>query len=268
MQTLEIVRNADGLAMTDNAGEVKKEFTNIKLFETKRMVHVCQIHGEVPCDALVFNGKPSPTVCPICEREEEKRLEAEEELRRKEREREAQIERYHEMNVEAEYWDKTMDDYKPIVESQKKAKAAVEKLIEQKHGKVILLGTNGSGKTHLGTMAVKALGGKVLTMYEISCMIRQSYSSLAKRTELEIVEELAAIPMLFIDEMGRSKGSKSEMDWLSYILDRRHTRRLPFMLGTNSHLSKDCPNGRTTARCASRTFWGTTFSPDLDRIRK
>ena len=36
MQTLEIVRNADGLAMTDNAGEVKKEFTNIKLFETKK----------------------------------------------------------------------------------------------------------------------------------------------------------------------------------------------------------------------------------------
>ena len=152
MKTLEIVRNADGLAMTDNAGEVKKEFTNIKIFETKRMVHECQIHGEVPCDVFVFNGKPSPTGCPICEREEEKRLEAEEELRRKEKEREAQIERYHEMNVEAEYWDKTMDDYKPIVESQRKAKAAVEKLIAQKHGKVILLGTNGSGKTHLGTM--------------------------------------------------------------------------------------------------------------------
>lgn len=256
MKTLEIVRNADGLAMTDNAGKVKKEFTNIKLFETKRMVHECQIHGEVPCDVFVFNGKPSPTGCPICEREEEKRLEAEKELRRKEKEREAQIERYHEMNVEAEYWDKTMDDYKPIVESQRKAKAAVEKLIAQKHGKVILLGTNGSGKTHLGTMAVKALGGKVLTMYEISCMIRQSYSSLAKRTELEIVEELAAIPMLFIDEIERSKGSKSEMDWLSYILDKRHTRRLPFMLGTNSHLSKDCPNGKNHCNMCFENFLG------------
>ena len=104
--------------------------------------------------------------------------------------------------------------------------------------------------------AAKALGGKVYTMYEISTMIRQAYSSLAKKTELEIVQELASVPMLFIDEMGRSKGSKAEQDWLSYILDKRHQRKLPFMLGTNSHLMRDCPHGKQHCEQCFENFLG------------
>lgn len=97
--------------------------------------------------------------------------------------------------------------------------------------------------TALASIAAKSLNGKIYTMYEISCMIRQCYSSLAKRPELEIVEELASIPFLAIDELGRSKGSDAELNWLSYILDKRHTRRLPFMLLTNGHFKKNCPKG-------------------------
>ena len=82
------------------------------------------------------------------------------------------------------------------IEYNSMAKAAMSRLIERKHGKVILLGTNGCGKTNLGSVAVMALGGLILTMYEVSTMIRQSYSPLAKRTELEIVGELASVPLL------------------------------------------------------------------------
>ena len=78
-------------------------------------------------------------------------------------------------------------------------------------------------------------------MYEITTMIRQSYSARAEKTELEITKELASLPMLVIDEMGRTKGSDAELNWLSYILDKRHTRRLPFMILSNTHLSRDCP---------------------------
>lgn len=256
MKVLETVRNDVGQAMTDGNGNVKKEFTQVHPISTLKMVHFCPKHGEVPCEVLVLNGEPTPTSCPICEREEERRREAEEEERRKENERKAQIERYREMNIEPEYYDKTLDDYKPVVKSQAEAKAAVERLIERKRGKVVLLGKNGCGKTHLGTMAVKALGGKVLTMYEITTMIRQSYSPLATRTELEIVGELASIPMLFIDEMGRTSGSKAELNWLSHILDKRHQRGLPFMLGTNSHLMRDCPNGRKHCEQCFENFLG------------
>ena len=122
--------------------------------------------------------------------------------------------------------------------------------------KAAIVGSNGCGKTHLGSCAVKMLGGKVFTMYEISCQIRQAYSPLAKRTELDIVGELASIPMLFIDEMGRSKGSSAELNWLSYILDKRHQRGLPFMLSTNSHLMRDCPNGKKHCERCFENFLG------------
>lgn len=244
MQALEIMKNEQGYAMCDNDGKVRQEFTPLKPFCVQKMVHKCPVHGEVPCEVVVFNGVPAQTFCPICEREEERKKEEAEKRRREEHEQIVLIESYKSMNIEREYWDKTLDDYKPVAPSQEKAKAAVMKLIEQKHGKVILLGANGCGKTHLGTCAVKALGGKVYTMYEISAMIRQAYSPLAKKSELEIVEELASIPMLFIDEMGRTKGSKAEQDWLSYVLDKRHQRFLPFMLGSNSHLMRDCPHGK------------------------
>lgn len=256
MQRLETVTDNSGRAIADRNGNQQKEFKKIEFFSMEKVLYKCPKHGEIPCDVAVLHGSTTQPYCPICEREEEKRREAETEQKAREQALEALQARYKEMNIEKEYWNKTLDDYIPTVPSQEKAKAAVARLIEQKHGKVILLGTNGCGKTHLGSVAVKALGGKVLTMYEISCTIRQSYSPLAKRTELEIVEELATIPMLFIDEMGRSKGSKSEMDWLSYILDRRHTRGLPFMLGTNSHLMKDCPHGKNHCEQCFENFLG------------
>lgn len=256
MQLLGIVKNEQGQAMCDKDGNKKQEFMQIKPLYTQKMVHNCPVHGEVPCEVAVLNGVPTPTFCPICEHEEERKQEGAEEQRRKESERKALIESYMEMNVEEEYWDKTVDDFEPLVQTQAKAKAAVKKLIEQRHGKVILLGNNGCGKTHLGSCAVKALGGKVYTMYEISTMIRQAYSPLAKKTELEIVQELASVPMLFIDEMGRSKGSKAELDWLSYILDKRHQRSLPFILGANSHLMRDCPNGKNHCERCFENFLG------------
>lgn len=282
MHKLETVRNENGYAMADRNGNVQKEFKKIEFFSMKKVLHVCPKHGEIPCDVAVLNGSPTQSFCPICEREEEKRREAEAEQKAKEQALEALQAQYREMNIEKEYWNKTLDDYIPTVPSQEKAKAAVARLIEQKHGKVILLGTNGCGKTHLGSVAVKALSGKVLTMYEISCTIRQAYSPLAKRTELEIVEELATIPMLFIDEMGRTKGSSAELNWLSYILDKRHQRGLPFMLGTNSHLMNDCPHGKNHCEQCFENFLGNDIlsrlgqdseivtmydAPDYRRIR-
>ena len=259
MQNLEIVRNGDGQALTDRDGRVREEFRQMNPlgnFFTRNITFRCERHGDVPCEVAVINGNPTDGYCPICQREEEERKAKEEEQKRRERKRQALIDRYREMNIEPEYWDKTLDGYAPVSDSQREAKAAVARLIERRRGKVVLLGSNGCGKTHLGACAVKALGGRVLTMYEITTMIRQSYSPLAARTELETVGELATVPMLFIDEMGRTKGSAAELNWLSYILDKRHQRGLPFMLASNSHRMRDCPNGKKHCEQCFENFMG------------
>ena len=201
----------------------------------------CKKHGLVKGYYIETEEDGRRYVCEKCEAEEKIREQEEELARQAESLKKERYATYRERNIEPEYWEKELKDFIPQTPEQEKALEAVKKMIADKTGKVILLGSNGVGKTFLGCMAVKALGGKILSMYEITTMIRQCYSSRAEMTELEFVEKLANLPLLVIDEMGRTKGSEAELNWLSYILDKRHTRNLPFMILTNTHLSRDCP---------------------------
>lgn len=222
----------------------------------------CARHGKVSCEAVVIGGDKK-LFCPICEKEAE-----EEEQRRIAQKKAEQEQKDFEAdkrtkNIEREYWGKGFDDFEVFSESQGKALEAVKQMVAGRRGKVVLLGSNGCGKSMLGSIAVDKLGGKILSMYEITTMIRQSYTVKAERTELEIVTELATIPMLVIDELGRTKGSAAEMNWLSYILDKRHSRGLPFMLLTNTHLKKNCKSGG-----CERCFENFVDSDILSRLRQ
>lgn len=221
---------------------------------------VCEKHGNYQWKHIVYaNGLENLPVCELCEKEKED----EEKLLELKREREKQIEKYRQGNIEQEYWDKDFSDYIPETETQGKALKAVERIVEAKEGKLILLGSNGVGKTMLASIVAKKLGGKILSMYEISTMIRQSYTARADKTELEIVQELASIPFLAIDELGRTKGSDAELNWLSYVLDKRHVRNLPFMILSNTHLKSKCADGG-----CSMCFENYMNSDILSRLRQ
>lgn len=217
-----------------------KGFSFLNNLKTEKRTFICSKHGSYEAECIIFqNGTSAQVECPICQKEEDELLEKKE----LEKQKFAQYEKYRKQNVEPEFFDKTFDDFVPKTDSQKKAMEAVKTMVSEKHGKIVLIGTNGVGKTMLASIATKELGGKIYSMYEISAMIRQSYTIKAERSELEIVNELASIPFLAIDELGRTKGSETEQNWLSYILDKRHTRKLPFMLMSNGHFKKFCKFG-------------------------
>lgn len=221
--------------------EAKTLGTILDIFKTYDCEFECKRHGKVKGSYFIRGDNEREYLCPMCEKEQAER----EEQEAREREEQYRRQRFESLmrdrNIEPEYWDKELSDFIPQTAGQEKALMAVADLIKTKTGKVILLGSNGVGKTLLGSIAVRELGGKILSMYEITTMIRQSYSARAEKTELEITKELASLPMLVIDEIGRTKGSDAELNWLSYILDKRHARKLPFMILTNTHLSRDCP---------------------------
>lgn len=211
--------------------------------QTETLLH-CNIHG--PYDGLtqeVF-GVTISTDCPICEAEAKARAYQEaEEAAKKHRETMARldIERKRRMNLEPRYFNANLDDFVTETPEQKNAKKKIQALLEGSLRKILMTGTHGTGKTMLGSAAVLATNGKIMSMYEISVTIRASYTSLATRTELEIVDELASVPLLVIDEIGRTKGGDAETNWLSYIIDKRHARDLPLILISNNHLRRDCP---------------------------
>lgn len=198
--------------------------------QTEKRKLTCPLHGDYEADIAIYDGVEIGGFCPRCY-----------ETKTEEQKRKEFIARCKSANIEPEFYNYTLDSFIPKSKSQADAKEAVAELIKNRHGKVILLGSNGVGKTMLASVAAKELSGKIFTMYEISAMIRQSYTVRAERSELEIVNELASIPFLAIDEMGRSKGGETEHNWLSFILDKRHTRRLPFMLLSNAHFANMCP---------------------------
>ena len=213
------------------------------------MIEVCEKHGEYESDSFTFGNTLIKTGCPKCIEEEEQKEQAE----KKEAEKKKLVQELAKMRIEPEFYNSSLTNYRAETESQKQALEAVKRLVENKKGKVILIGGNGTGKTHLATSAIKILGGVIYTMYEISVMIRSSYKANSVESELDIVDRLARHPLLVIDEIGRTKGSGAEKDWLSYIIDKRHVRGLPIIIISNNHRRRDCENNGCD-RCLENYF--------------
>ena len=196
--------------------------------------HNIQYESEVSVGGIKFYK-----MCPKCLEDYMQQQEAEnirtEEMRR--------INKFREMNIEPEFYEATLDNFNTDAPDRKKAVETVKKLLRGEIQQIIMVGENGTGKTHLAVGAVKNMNGAIYSMYEISTRIRATYTPSANEDELEVVDELARLPLLVIDELGRTNGSSSETNWLSYIIDKRHVRNLPTIIISNKHLLKDCPSG-------------------------
>ena len=206
----------------------------------------CPIHNKIYEAKIYEDGTEEG--CPVCSAEKgaefkRKRLEEQNEEWRKQKEgkdRAENVELCKKLNISPEFYFSTLEDYLPKTKAQEEAKKAVTEMIETGKGKIILLGSNGAGKTMLASICARELKGCIYTMYEIATMIRQSYTAKAEKSELEIVGDLVELPFLAIDEVGRIANSEAVQNWFSFILDKRHSRGLPTIVIGNLHFRKDC----------------------------
>lgn len=207
------------------------------------MIVKCEKHGiEYDNEYRYTFGDRSFTgsrACPKCTEEHD----ADEENREIADEGDRRLEKMRGQNIEPAYFATTLENFQADSPELQHAALAVRKMIAHEIQQIVMTGKNGTGKTHLAVAAVKELDGKIYSMYEITTRIRASYTALAHESELDIVDELARLPMLAIDEIGRTKGSDAETNWLSYIIDKRHARSLPTIIISNKHVKKDCPQG-------------------------
>lgn len=199
---------------------------------------ICEKHGEYEAKSISMLGKTFSIGCPKCEQEREEADRKEQEIAQEA----IRIVRLRSFNIEPMYLGATLDNLEILTDDHRRAVDYARSMISEKRGKLVLLGSNGTGKTHIAVGVVRELRGAIYSMYEITTRIRASYVSGAKETELEIVDNLSRLPMLAIDEIGRTKGSDAETNWLSYIIDKRHVRKLPLILISNKHTKKTCPS--------------------------
>ena len=104
--------------------------------------------------------------------------------------------------------------------------------------KLVLLGGNGVGKTHLASALVKKHNGLLITAYEMFATYRACFSG--KTSELDVIKKFSKLPLLAIDEYGRTKGSEAEENFMSAIIDNRHSNNLPTLILSNLIRKRDC----------------------------
>lgn len=144
------------------------------------------------------------------------------------------------IGVKEDHEKATLDNYKPQTESQKEALSCCKLLDSKDITKLVLLGSNGLGKTHLASALVKKHNGLLITAYEMFATYRNCFSAKAKESELDVIKRFSRLPLLAIDEFGRTKGSEAEENFLSAIIDNRHANHLPTIILSNLIRKRDC----------------------------
>jgi DNA replication protein DnaC len=210
---------------------MKKE--DIKIHYAKNTCAGCGKEFEQPALVTHF-GVILQRFCDDCIDKEDRKQKAIENQQKEKRKKEW----LKAIGVKADYETATLGTYEAKTESQKEALKACKLLKDGDIKKLVLLGSNGVGKTHLASALVKLMNGKLITAYEMYALYRSCFSG--QNSEIKLLHEFSTYPLLVIDEFGRTKGSEAEENFLSAILDARHSDGLPTMILSNLIRKRDC----------------------------
>jgi DNA replication protein DnaC len=206
------------------------DLINARLQKVAQTVTIdCWLHGHVEVRTY---GHDDPQ-CPQCDAIERARIAAEEAHQRA----------LDNTNLRGRFRDATLDNYKADTPDQQAVLSACREFadnFDRDNGcNLWLIGTPGTGKTHLGSaiaMAVRAkycLATKVMTCREIVRMVRATWQRDSEKTETQVIDGLGSLPLLVLDEVGVGFGTDSELISLYDVLDMRYQLRRPTVLISN-----------------------------------
>jgi len=104
---------------------------------------------------------------------------------------------------------------------------------------LLLIGTIGTGKTHLGVGILKELvlsRGVACLFYDYRDLLKQiqnSYNASVQATELDVLRPVFDIEVLFLDELGAVKPTEWVWDTVSLILNTRYNNNRTTIITTN-----------------------------------
>lgn len=149
------------------------------------------------------------------------------------------------VGVPARFTGRTLATFKAETPDQQKALAVAAEFVanwsetKRKGSWLVFSGQPGTGKSHLAIAILQALlpahNGRYMTCMELIQTIRSAWRKDSEASELEVVEELAQVPLLVLDEIGVQNGTESEMLHLFDVLDKRYRDLMPTILLTNQN---------------------------------
>ena len=219
------------------------------------MIKNCRCGKEYEAGEGMF---PVP-VCPDCAKEWDAEIEAKE---KKEIELVDENIMLENLGIRPRHYKCTFDNFEVTTETERVSLETCKRMAKSRKGIIVLVGNNGTGKTHLLSSTVREIGaGKIYKMLEIGMFIRK-YIGSTTIDELGQLDYLVRLPFLAIDEFDKCKRSESELNWLSYIIDERNERYRATILSGNCHPEKIHKDGTRCDKC-----FESIVTPDiLDRI--
>jgi len=208
-----------------------------------------------------FLQKPCCEGCkPIWDRQVEKR-QAELVIQEVEQDENFELEQ---LGIRPRHYDSTFENFNPRDEYEAQTLEICKKMAQERRDILVLMGNNGTGKTHLDSAMAKVGAGKIYKMLEVSMFIRKAFIKNPPYDEEEALQKLSRLKFLIIDEVDKIARSEAELKWLSYIIDERYSRGKGTVLSMNAHPKRIHTDGTTCPLC-----FETMMTRDiLDRLNE
>lgn len=186
----------------------------------------CEKHGSFICTVQQGNE----AFCPQCLADEEAKCKAEQEKQKKIIDTLSSIDGLSERYKQA--------GFKNFVKT-KENEWAFQKVLSfaKQPGKkwLIMLGNNGTGKTHLAHAVLKVTGGIFRDFADITDEFLDMQNGIGEG-RINLINKYAFAPMLVIDEIDKVKDTEGRIAWLNRILSKRYDNYLPLIICGNIDL--------------------------------
>jgi DNA replication protein DnaC len=228
----------------------------------------CATHGTyVSAGARYMGRREIWTPCPGCEEARiasERQAEAQKQADSARRELEFQI---GEAAIPQRFIGRTLDNFHASTPEQQAALSIAREYVQEfeanaKRGNsLIFSGLPGTGKSHLATAMLQALMPRHCGLYT-TCMgvirtVRGTWRKDSERSEQQVLNIYADVPLLVLDEIGVQYGTDGEQTILFDVLDRRYRDMKPSIFLTNQDKKgfKDFIGERTFDRLTETSRW-------------
>ena len=240
----------------------------------------CDVHGDFESRAIKFRDKIlNWGGCPECiKRLEAERLEKEAKADAEDRQRRLES-RLDKAGVPLRFRGKDFASYIADTDGKERARSTAMEFAQHfdRHAKAgtfaVFSGLPGTGKSHLAIAILQEIMKSGTGLYTSAIdavrMVRNTWRKDSEKTETQVLQMLASIDLLVMDEIGVQYGTDAEQVTLFDIIDKRYRDMRPTILLTNLNAKgmKEFLGDRSYDRLREGGLW-VAFDWESQRGRK
>ncbi len=191
---------------------------------TKQRSETCEEHGEYMAESFKgFSGDTLWSKCPGCVDQSISEEEAGNKTKALEH-----------RGIRGRMLDMTFEAYQATTTDQKTALEQCTHYADDLDGNLLLIGSVGTGKTHLGVAIARTTDqGEYTTLMRMIRDIRRAYRKDENASEQGLIDRWASKSLLIIDEIGVQHSTNAEQLLIYEVINDRYIQDLPTVLISN-----------------------------------